>query len=144
MRFELPADKTLVHDVIVPLRWGDMDAMGHINNTLYFRYMEICRLDWVFKVSGGSSLTGQGPVIINAFCNFLRQLEFPGDVRVSLYVANPGRSSFESYHVIERTDEPGQPYAEGGARLVWTDYATRKSAPMPDWMRALLPAPKAG
>lgn len=140
MRFHISPQARPVHELVVPLRWGDMDAMGHINNTLYFRYMEICRLDWIFKLGGATDLSGQGPVIVNAFCNFLRQLEFPGDVRVSLLVANPGRSSFESYHRIERVDEPGQPYAEGGARVVWTDYRQRKSAPMPDWFRAhLLP-----
>ena len=138
MRFELPADKRLVHEMIVPLRWGDMDAMGHINNTLYFRYMEICRLDWLFKVGAAVGGGGQGPVIINAFCNFLRQLEYPGDVRVTLYVAEPGRSSFETYNTIERIDEPGAAYAEGGARTVWTDYGQRRSAPMPDWFRQLL------
>ena len=138
MRFELPAEKKLVHQMAMPLRWGDMDAMGHINNTLYFRYMEICRLDWIFKAGASTDLTGQGPVIINAFCNFLRQLQFPGDVRVTMSVANPGRSSFETYHTIERTDEPGVVYAEGGARTVWTDYVAKKSAPMPDWFRAKL------
>ena len=138
MRFELPADKKLVHEVIVPLRWGDMDAMGHINNTLYFRYMEIARMQWVFKVGASTDLSGEGPLIINAFCNFLRQLEFPGDVRVTLFVAEPGRSSFESYHTIERTDAPGVVYAEGGARMVWTNFAAKKSAPMPDWFRAHL------
>jgi acyl-CoA thioester hydrolase len=115
-----------------------MDAMRHINNTLYFRYMEIVRLDWIFKVGGSTDLAGQGPVIVNAFCNFLRQLEFPGEVRVTMYVAEPGRSSFDSYHTIERTDAPGVVYAEGGARAVWTDYAARKSVPMPDGFRALL------
>lgn len=55
-----------------------------------------------------------------------------------MLVDKPGRTSFESYHRIERLDEPGQPYAEGGARIVWTDYAARKSAPMPDWFRAHL------
>ncbi len=138
MRFELPAEKKLVHEMLMPLRWGDMDAMGHINNTLYFRYMEVCRLDWIFQQGGSTDLSGQGPIIVNAFCNFLRQLEFPGDVRVTMFVANPGRSSFETYHTIERTDEPGVVYAEGGARTVWTDYAARKSAPMPDWFRARL------
>jgi len=138
MRFELPAQMRHVHELVMPLRWGDMDAMGHINNTLYFRYMESCRLDWVFKVGGSSQLTGQGPLIVNAFCNFLRQLEFPGDVRVTMLVANPGRSSLETYHRIERVDEPGVAYAEGGARMVWTDYAAKKSAPMPDWFRQLL------
>ena len=142
MRFELPAAKTLIHESVQPLRWGDMDAMGHINNTLYFRYMETCRLDWVFKVGGSTDLSGQGTVIVNAFCNFLKQLEFPGDIRVTLFVANPGRSSVETYHTIERTDEPGVVYAEGGARMVWTDYAARKSAPMPDWFRAhVTPSP---
>jgi acyl-CoA thioester hydrolase len=141
MRFELPAQKTLVHEMQMPLRWGDMDAMGHINNTLYFRYMEVARLDWIFKAGASTEPTGEGPVIINAFCNFLRQLTFPGDIRVTMYIANPGRSSFETYHTIERTDEPGVVYAEGGARTVWTDYAAKKSAPMPDWFRAKLQAP---
>jgi len=138
MRFELPTEKKLVHEMLMPLRWGDMDAMGHINNTLYFRYMEVCRLDWIFQQGGSTDLSGQGPIIVNAFCNFLRQLEFPGDIRVSMFVANPGRSSFETYHTIERADEPGVVYAEGGARTVWTDYAARKSAPLPDWFRARL------
>jgi acyl-CoA thioester hydrolase len=138
MRFELPAEKKLVHEVIVPIRWGDMDAMAHVNNTIYFRYCEIARLDWMFKVGAGVDPTGEGPIVINAFCNFLRQLEFPGDVRVTVYVAEPGRSSFETYHTLERTDEAGVVYAEAGARIVWTDYPTKKSAPMPDWFRALL------
>lgn len=141
LRFELPAEKTRVHESVMPLRWGDMDAMGHINNTLYFRYMEVARLDWIFKLGASTSLSGQGPVIVNAFCNFLRQLEFPGEIRVALFVANPGRSSFDTYHTIERTDEPGVVYAEGGARTVWTDYGARKSAPMPDWFRAKLLTP---
>ncbi len=138
LRFELPADKKLVYETTVQLRWGDMDAMGHINNTLYFRYMEIARLDWIFGAGASSDLDGQGLVIVNAFCNFLRQLEFPGDVRVTMYVADPGRSSFDSYHTIERNDQPGVVYAEGGARLVWTDFKARKSAPIPDWFRAHL------
>ena len=135
MRFELPAEKKLVHEMVIPIRWGDMDAMGHVNNTIYFRYMEVVRLDWIYRVGGATDLGGQGPIIVNAFCNFLKQLTFPGDARVTMYVADPGRSSFESYHTIERSDEPGVVYAEGGARTVWTDYPARKSAPLPDWFR---------
>ena len=138
MRFEFPTEKMLVHEMSMPLRWGDMDAMGHINNTLYFRYMEIARLEWMFKVGASTSLSGEGPVIVNAFCNFLRQLAYPGEAHVTLFVAEPGRSSFETYHTIERSDEPGVVYAEGGARVVWTDYRAKKSAPMPDWFRAHL------
>ena len=136
MRFELPATARLVHEVHMPLRWGDMDAMGHINNTLYFRYMEVCRLDWIFKLTGQTNLAVEGPIIINAFCNFLRQIDFPGELRVTMYVANPGRSSFETYHTLERTDAPGVVCAAGGARVVWADYPAKKSVPLPDWLCA--------
>ena len=138
MRFELPADKKFVHEMVIPVRWGDMDVMGHVNNTLYFRYMEIVRLDWVFQVGGSTDPQGQGPIIVNAFCNFIRQLSYPADARVTMFVANPGRSSVETYHTIERTDEPGVIYAEGGAKMVWSDYPAKKSMPLPDWFRALV------
>ena len=138
MRFELPAEKKLVHEMVIPVRWGDMDAMGHVNNTLYFRYMEIVRLDWIFSRGPRAHMQQQGPVIINAFCNFLRQLSYPGDAKVSMFVANPGRSSFETFHTIERADEPGVLYAEGGAKTVWSDYAAKVSLPLPDWFRSHL------
>jgi len=80
MRFILPEQKKLTHEMTMPIRWGDMDAMGHVNNTLYFRYMEVIRLEWLFKIGAGPDPSGFGPVIVNAFCNFIRQLEFPGEV----------------------------------------------------------------
>jgi acyl-CoA thioester hydrolase len=138
MRFEIPEQKKLTHQMVIPIRWGDMDAMGHVNNTIYFRYFEITRLDWLFKVGGPPDPNGFGPVIINAFCNFIRQLEFPGDVLAKLYVANPGRSSFDTYITLERTDNVGVIYAEGGSKTVWTDFKAQKSALMPEWLRALV------
>jgi acyl-CoA thioester hydrolase len=138
MRLQLPAEKKYVHQIVIPIRWGDMDAMGHVNNTVYFRYFETARLDWIFSTGVSMDLVGQGPLIVNAWCNFIRQLEFPGDVLVKQYVSDPGRSSFDTWLTIERTDEPGVIYAEGGAKTVWTDYAAKKSAPMPDWFRALV------
>ncbi len=138
MRFELPAEKKLVHEMLIPIRWGDMDAMGHVNNTLYFRYMEVARIAWLHSIGGPPDPQGCGPVIVNAFCSFIRQLEFPGEVRLKHYAANPGRSSFDTYVTMERSDDPGTVYAEGGATTVWTDFRAQKSAPMPDWLRAVV------
>ena len=42
--------KKLVHTERIPVRWGDMDAMGHVNNTVYFRYMEQTRICWFEKL----------------------------------------------------------------------------------------------
>jgi len=138
MRFELPEAKKLTHTTVIPIRWGDMDAMGHVNNTIYFRYFEIVRIEWFERIGCTPDPQGQGPVIVNAFCNFIRQLEFPGEVLARHYVANAGRSSFDTFMTLERTDAPGVIYASGGAKTVWTDFPNQKSAPMPDWLRELI------
>ena len=118
MRFEIPEQKKLTYEMVIPIRWGDMDAMGHVNNTLYFRYLVIVRIEWLHSVAGPPDMGAEGYVIANAFCNFLRQLEYPGDVLAKHYVANPGRSSFDTYITLERTDQPGVLYASGGATVV--------------------------
>jgi len=138
MRFHVPAEKKLTLEMVIPIRWGDMDAMGHVNNTLYFRYLEIVRIEWLYQIGGQPDPQGTGPVIVNAFCNFIRQLEFPGDILARHYVTNPGRSSFDTYITLERSDDPGVIYAEGGAKTVWTDFKAQKSVPLPDWLRALV------
>jgi acyl-CoA thioester hydrolase len=138
MKLELPADKTLVHTMVVPIRWGDMDAMGHVNNTIYFRYMEIARLDWFFGMGLPADPKGEGPVIVNAFCNFIRQFEFPGEVQVRTYVGAMGRTSFDTFHEMLRTDDPDTVYANGGATVVWVDFPKQKSVPMPEHARALI------
>jgi acyl-CoA thioester hydrolase len=138
MRFELPEQKKLTLEMVIPIRWGDMDAMGHVNNTLYFRYMEIIRIEWLHSVVGAPNLNGSGPVIINAFCNFIKQLEFPGNVLAKHYVANPGRSSFEAYMTLERADSAGVIYASGGAKTVWVDFSKQKSVALPDSILKLI------
>ncbi len=136
MRLELPEKKKLVHEMTFPIRWGDMDAMGHVNNTSYFRYMEIIRLEWLR--SHGEKLDGstvEGLVIVNAFCTFHRQFEYPGDILARLYVSEPGRTSFESWTTMTKAEEPDAVYASGGATIVWSDYKKQKSVPLPGWVR---------
>ena len=138
MRFEIPEDKKLVYEMRIPIRWGDMDAMGHVNNTIYFRYLEIVRVEWLDSLGGAPNPGGQGPVIVNAFCNFYKQLEYPGEVLAKHYVNNPGRSSFDTWITLERADQPGLIYAAGGATTVWMDFPAQKSTALPDWLRALI------
>lgn len=138
MRFDIPVEKKLVYEMSIAIRWGDMDAMRHVNNGSYFRYFETVRIEWMHSVGATMSPDGEGPVIVNAFCNFIKQLEFPGTVIAKHYVANPGRTSFDTFMTLERSDEPGVVYANGGATTVWVDYKAQKSAPLPVWFRDLL------
>ncbi len=143
MRFDIPDDKTLVYTMTMPIRWGDMDVMGHVNNTVYFRYMEIIRLEWMMATGVPANPKGLGPVIVNAFCNFQSELRFPGEVLARLYTAGVGRTSFDTYTLLSRTDDPDTIYASGGSRVVWVDFPQRKSAPLPDRLRQLLLPPAA-
>ena len=138
MKLELPASRKLVHQMVIPVRWGDMDAMGHVNNTTYFRYMECIRIDWFERIGCRVNPTGQGPVIVNAFCNFYRQFEYPADVLAKMYVSDPGRTTFESWCTLERTDQPGVIFAAGGATTIWVDFPRQKAVTLPERMRALV------
>ena len=135
MRIEIPEKKRLVYEMRIPIRWGDMDGMNHVNNTIYFRYLETIRIDWACSIGCKPDPDGEGPVIVNAFCTFYKQLEYPGDVLARMYVSDPGRSSFESWCTLERPDDPGVIYATGGATTVWVNFKAQKSLPLPDWMR---------
>ena len=123
------------------IRWGDMDAMGHVNNTVYFRYIEQARIDWFSQLDCAPDPQGEGPVIINARCTFLRQLTYPGDIEVKTFVGDFGRTSFETYHEIRRVDALDELSAEGGAKVVWVNFPQQKSTPLPDELRTRLMRP---
>ena len=134
--------KKLVHTLRQAIRWGDMDALGHVNNTVYFRYMESGRIAFLEQAAGAFDPHGEGPVIVTAYCTFLKQLTYPGEVEVRTFVGPPGRSSFEVTHEIRLVGPDGQAgdvHAEGGGKVVWIDFAGGKSVPLPDGLRALLP-----
>lgn len=138
MKIEIPENKKQVFEMRLPIRWGDMDAMGHVNNTSYFRYLETVRIDWMYSIGCVPDPQGEGPVIVNAFCNFYKQLEYPGDILIRMYASDPGRTTFETWGTMERVDQPGVIYAAGGATTIWVDFPSQKAAALPDWMRAIV------
>ena len=133
------SDRKLVHTLRMPIRWGDMDAMGHVNNTVYFRYFEQARIEWFAELDTPADPARLfGPIIINAHCAFLRQLRYPGEIEVKTYIGAIGRSSFETIQEVRRVDQPDVVSASGGAKVVWIDYRLEKSVAMPDTLRQRL------
>jgi acyl-CoA thioester hydrolase len=131
--------RKLVHVTRIPIRWGDMDAYGHVNNTVYFRFMEQARIEWSEGMNVPVRPGGAGPVIVNASCTFLMPMNYPGTVEVRTYVGHPGRSSVPT-HVEMRIVGDERIYAEGAAKVVWMDTQTGKSVPLPDHVRAVIEA----
>ena len=130
------AEKKLVHTERIPMRWGDMDAMGHLNNTVYFRFMEQARIGWFDAlVPRAEAWKSTGIVIANASCNFKRPLTYPGTVDVKVYVGPPGGSSVATFYELV-LDE--QLYADGEAMVVFIDMDRQKPARIPEDIRARL------
>lgn len=118
----------------IPLRWGDMDAFGHVNNTLYLRYCEEARFQWM--ASAGIGMKPESyPVVIAVGCTFLRPVFYPETLRIDCYAAEPGRTSFMAYFRLYTSTEPNQPAAEAYSKIVWVG-ADGKSRPLPEQLQS--------
>ena len=138
MKIEIPEQKKLVYEMLIPIRWGDMDALNHVNNATYFRYLETVRVDWMHSIAAMPTPAGEGPVIVNAFCNFYKQLEYPGEVLTRLYTSDPGRTTFETWVTMARADRPEVICAAGGATTIWIDFPKQKAVALPEWLRGVV------
>lgn len=128
--------RKLVYHNEMPIRWGDQDAMGHVNNTVYFRYMEQARIEWMESFGfGPSDQQHQGPVIVNASCTFLIPFTYPGVIECHMFAGTPGRSSVPTYYELRLVGDD-RLFAEGAAKMVWINPTTGKSIPLPDALRA--------
>jgi acyl-CoA thioester hydrolase len=131
-------EKKLVHVERIPIRWGDMDAMGHVNNTVYFRYMEQARIGWFDAlVPAEEAWKSTGIVIANATCNFKRPINYPGTVEVKMYIGPPGGSSVPTFYDLV-VSENQIIHADGEATVVFIDMAKQKAVRIPDAIRDLL------
>jgi len=126
-------ERKLVHVERIPIRWGDMDAMGHVNNTVYFRYMEQARIGWFDAlVPRESAWKSTGIVIVNASCNFKRPINYPGTVEVKVFAGPPGGSSVPTFYELALE---GAVYADGAAVVVFIDMARQKPIRIPAELR---------
>jgi len=122
----------------IDMRWGDMDALGHLNNTVYFRFLEQTRLDWLESLGYHIDPEGIGPVLASTSCNFLKPLVYPATVRITLELEKLGRSSLTLRHRFFREDDPETVYATADVVLVWVDYPKGKAVPLPAGMRSYI------
>ncbi|MFN7085766.1 MAG: acyl-CoA thioesterase [Burkholderiales bacterium] len=116
---------------ILKVRWGDMDALGHVNNAVYFRYLEQARISWLDALGVPMLENGCGPVIVKAACEFLKPITYPATVAIAVYLEKVGRSSVTVTHDIHLDGEPAAVFARGEVVIVWVDHERGKSVPLP-------------
>ena len=138
------ADQTITRDQFkywktIEVRWGDMDSQGHVNNAVYFTYLESARVELVRRLGckGKQGGAAEGLTLVSTSCDFKRQVVYPAVIDVGLRVERVGRRSFEmSFGIfIQGTDE-----LVASARSVnaWVEYAAERAVEIPDWFRVAL------
>ncbi|MCX4241320.1 acyl-CoA thioesterase [Paraliomyxa miuraensis] len=123
----------------LPVAWGDMDAFGHVNNTVYFRWFESARIAFFYdaQVPHQRVELTQAPILASATCTFELPLTFPDTVRVLASIVRVGTKSFTMRYEIHSLDR-GRRAAHGEGAVVWYDYASGRSTALPDELRERL------
>jgi len=120
----------------IPVRWGDMDALGHVNNIMYFRYFEQVRMSWYESVGyDATAYNGTGILIVDNHAEYLKPLVSPAVASITMTGHSPGRSSFVSEYWLTWNNTL---FTRGKSKIVWVDYTKGKSVPLPDAIRALV------
>lgn len=121
--------------VKIPVRWGDMDALGHVNHAAYFTYCESAGIEYFDQIGlGRFTEAPEGPALARAALNFRRQVRHPAVIEVGVRVPEVRNRSFPVDYgiVLEATDTL---VADGTSVLVWSDYRAGRATEVPAHVR---------
>ncbi len=125
---------------LIPTRWMDNDAYGHVNNVVYYSWFDTVVNAWLIE-QGLLDIHHGNPIglVVETGCRYNRSVAFPEIVEAGLRIAKLGNSSVR-WEVGLFTAGHEAPAAEGHFVHVYVDRETRRPAPLPDaWRQTLLP-----
>ncbi len=119
--------------------WGDMDAMNHVNNAVYFRYLESGRIVHLSALGAYAEDRTTGTVVASIQCRFRVPLTYPDSIVVGSRVANLGEDRFNFEYAIfsQRHDKVA---AEASSVVVAITLHDGRKARLPDFLRAAVEA----
>src|SRR3954470_15227804 len=121
----------LTHRTDIQMRFGDTDALGHINNASFATYAELGRLDFLSKLGGSV----RSLILASLYIDFRRQVNLGDHLYVASSVSKLGRTSVTLEQAIYANDEKA---ADVKSVVVHFDYATNKPKELSEAIRAVL------
>jgi acyl-CoA thioester hydrolase len=134
MSHELLAGYPIV--IEIPVQWGEMDAYGHVNNAVLFRYFESARMAYFERCgfTGSYQRDKVGAILHSTSCRFRRPLFCPDTALVGTRVSDIGEDRVTmDYRVVSRSQDAMA--AQGTAIIVSYDYVNGRKAPLPKAVR---------
>jgi len=119
-----------------PIAWGDMDALSHVNNTVYFRHFESARVAYLTKINfiDPAANDGVGPILIHTHCDFRKALAYPDTVSIGGRVTEISNDRFTmEYHLVSHHLQ--KIAAEGKGILLAYNYRDKRKAELPEVIR---------
>ena len=122
--------------VEVPVAWGEMDAYGHVNNIVYFRYFETARMAYFDRLQDPGFLARDplGPILSATRCRFRAPLKHPDRVTVGARVSGVEADRFVMAYAVF-SHAMGRIAAEGDGTIVCYDYRNSRKAPLPEHLK---------
>ena len=122
-----------------PVHWGELDALGHVNNGRYFTWFESARMELFQRVGLEFTATpAVGPILAHTSCDFLAPVRYPAEVLAGAAIEKLGNTSFTMAFAVALADEPERTVARGRGVIVLIDYATGAKVPIPSDLRERL------
>lgn len=120
--------------VTIDVLWGDMDALGHVNNTKFFTWFESARIALFEKVGVLTAQSGVGPILATTTCDFLKPVVYPATIVSTARITKVGETSLTMEYTVTDT-KTGTAYARGSSVAVLVDYRTGQKVRVPDEIR---------
>jgi len=119
----------------IRLDWSEMDMFGHINNVMFFKFMQASRVNYweVSKFDGDYKTKKQGPLLVSSNCQFRKPLFYPGNITVEARVEFIKNTSFGIEHRI--LNDKGEVCAEGHDVVVLYDFNKNETVTIPAYVR---------
>lgn len=134
---DLTRRDTFRHWTRIPIRYNDLDTLGHVNNTVSGVYLEQARCELLYPMIGDARKPEMDLVVARITIEFRSELSYPGEVEVGTVVTEVGNKSFRLAHgLFKRGSDLCVTTAEGV--LVWYSLTQRASMVPPDDVRAAL------
>ena len=126
-----------------PMRWGEMDALGHLNNTIYFRYSEEARIQLFNESAINVRLEDPvGPILAFIDCQFLLPVIYPDRLIFGTWIQKIGITSMHVYHDIY-SEEHNRIVAQMKSVIVMITYETGEKVTISDELRRAIEARQA-
>ena len=124
----------VLHRMPIELRWRDLDAFNHVNNSNFMTYLEEARIRW-FESLGKEWLTDKtAPLLAAVQMNYRQPIPYPASVVVELTADRIGNTSTTIGHRITSGDGSVL-HADGHVVMVWIDRASGRPVPLPEAVR---------